>query len=637
VTLFLFFAGWGVAGYAQQFCSHAGHMESVYQNPLFERWLSKYDMKFYHIALEVSNENTMVDGHATLLAEALVPLDTLVLQFNPMLEITGIEVDSLIQPEYDRQGSALYIPMDKQAGEQVIVKVVYNGDAATGGEFFSGISNRFDSPNQEWVTYTLSEPLSALDWFPVKQVLHDKIDSAWMDFTCDQDLMVGSNGVLEAIEARDGNRHTFKWRSRYPIAYYLLSFSVGNYRDYSFHAPLSDENDSVLVQNFIYNSDEYLAGTKEQIDETGDLIHLFSELVLDYPFADEKYGHAVAPMGGGMEHQTMTTLQNFRFTLVAHELAHQWFGDYVTCGTWQDIWINEGFASYFEYIALQNLRSQQEADNWMSTAMYYAGLNTEGSVYVPEEEVENVSRVFDYSLSYKKGAVLLHMIRYILDNDETFFNVLREYQLRFADSVATAVNFRTVLENVSNQDFSCFFDQYYYGKGYPRFNITWHRANDTLYIRSEQTGSSSETPLFNIPFDLEAIYADGKQQVFRLYQSEPIAEYSFPESEQVTSLVFDPRNNLLATGSVRMDVPGLEFAAVVPNPFINSFQVVFKNFPGEATFQLYNLKGQSVMRDVITSNPYQFNMTGLSDGPYIVIVESDTGRYTERIVKAGSD
>ncbi len=105
----------------------------------------------------------------------------------------------------------------------------------------------------------------------------------------------------------------------------------------------------------------YFKQNKAAIDKTGDLILLYSDLFGDYPFANEKYGHCVAPFGGGMEHQTMTTLVNFSFLLVAHELAHQWFGDFVTCSTWQDIWINEGFASYAEYLANQYLKSQEDS------------------------------------------------------------------------------------------------------------------------------------------------------------------------------------------------------------------------------------------------------------------------------------
>ena len=157
------------------------------------------------------------------------------------------------------------------------------------------------------------------------------------------------------------------------------------------------------------------------------MITSFSRLLMDYPFSEEKYGHAMAPMGGGMEHQTMTTLQDFGFFLVAHELAHQWFGDHITCGNWQDIWINEGFASYMEYVAAQELLGQEAADGWMTNAMSVAKSRTRGSVFVPEEGVEDEYRLFDYALSYKKGAILLHMIRYELDDDDLFFGALRQY------------------------------------------------------------------------------------------------------------------------------------------------------------------------------------------------------------------
>ncbi len=160
------------------------------------------------------------------------------------------------------------------------------------------------------VTYTLSEPMNASDWFPVKQVLEDKIDSVTFRITCDTDLMAGSNGILVDV-TEDNRSHTFTWKTHYPMAYYLLSFAVADYRDFSFYAPLSGESDSVLVQNFIYNSDEVYADWEEDIRRTAPLISSFSDLLVDYPFSREKYGHCMAPMGGGMEHQTMTTIPGF--------------------------------------------------------------------------------------------------------------------------------------------------------------------------------------------------------------------------------------------------------------------------------------------------------------------------------------
>ncbi len=179
----------------------------------------------------------------------------------------------------------------------------------------------------------------------------------------------------------------------------------------------------------------------------------------------------MAPMGGGMEHQTMTTLHDFSFYLVAHELAHQWFGDFITCGNWQDIWINEGFASYLEYVAAQELLGQAAADEWMANAMSIALRETSGSVYVPEERVDDTYRLFDYGLTYKKGATLLHMIRFILDDDALFFSTLKVYLEAYGNGLATGADFQEILESESGMDFSCFFDQWYYGEGFPEVQM----------------------------------------------------------------------------------------------------------------------------------------------------------------------
>jgi aminopeptidase N len=345
-------------------CPLSHQKVDVYENPLYDKYLSKYDVKFYHLSLDVSNENTYLEGFTSILIEIVEDVDTIVFQLANTMEITSIYTQDN-ELDYFRAEDAVYILFNASAEEELYITIHYKGDAGQDRGFFAGISTAWDATNNQQVTYTLSEPLNAKDWFPVKQVLTDKADSVWFDITCDNSLMAGSNGLLIETEDIGGGKHTFKWRSHYPIAYYLISFAVADYRDYSFNAPLAEEGDSVLVQNFIYDDDGYFNNWKSRIDETGDLISLYSRLVIDYPFKDEKYGHCVAPMGGGMEHQTMTTLANFNFTLVAHELAHMWFGDNITCASWQDIWINEGFASYFEYLALQNLRSQEDADQWM--------------------------------------------------------------------------------------------------------------------------------------------------------------------------------------------------------------------------------------------------------------------------------
>ncbi|GIV25811.1 MAG: hypothetical protein KatS3mg026_1503 [Bacteroidia bacterium] len=176
----------------------------------------------------------------------------------------------------------------------------------------------------------------------------------------------GAVGLLEGTDTLPLTQQVrLRWKSRYPIAYYLVAFAVAEYIDYSFYAPIPGAPQPVLVQNYLYNNPQTLPYFQDQIDTTAGLLREFSRLYGPYPFWREKYGHMMAPFSGGMEHQTMTTQGFFTFTLTAHELAHQWFGDWVTCASWQDIWLNEGFASYSEYVALQRLGGAAAARSWL--------------------------------------------------------------------------------------------------------------------------------------------------------------------------------------------------------------------------------------------------------------------------------
>jgi len=342
----------------------------------------------------------------------------------------------------------------------------------------------------------------------------------------------------------------------------------------------------------------------------------------------------MAPLGGGMEHQTMTTLYNFQFFLVAHELAHQWFGDYVTCGNWQDIWINEGFASYMEYVCAQEILGQEAADNWMNTAMSVAIQETTGSVYVPEERVEDTWRLFDHALSYKKGAILLHMIRFILDDDDLFFQVLRSYLSKYGNGLATAEDFRSVLEEESGMDFTCFFKQWYYGEGFPRFKLYWEQDRDSLRILSEQTTSApSITPLFQLPFEVELIMREGINRVVRLNQEKNVQEYAIPVEGVVEGISFDPGNWLLQISTVIRQQPEQKAYRIGPNPVTGKLYIQLPNAGGIEQIRVTSFSGQEVLALSDAGNPATLDLSCLAAGPYLLEISSGTGTFKERIVK----
>ncbi|NJK86786.1 MAG: M1 family metallopeptidase [Bacteroidales bacterium] len=427
----------------------------------------KFDVSFYKIDLNVNDSSIYIEGSATIVLSLLSASDSLNFELVDGYTIDSVYVDdNLAKFSHKNDILSVDVPSEK---EKMTIVVFYHGSAyeELPGD---GIFHRRGF-NDKGYTYTLTEPFAAKYFFPCKQVLDDKADSVHVFITTDNNLKAGANGrLVNSIPLAD-NKIRYEWKSQYPIAYYLISFAVGDYFEYSFTTHLDDQ-DSVFVQNYMYNDSSYFEDNKYNIDLTGNFLVLFSNLFGKYPFFEEKYGHCTVPIGGGMEHQTMTTLSNFSFLLVSHELAHQWFGDNVTCAEWNDIWINEGFASYGEYLAEEFLDSKDEANLWMAEAHEFIMSEPGGSVYVPKGLENDEDRLFDYRLSYKKGAAIIHMMRQEVNNDVVFFDVLTTFQERYKDSVATGEDFKALLEEKSGIDFTWFLTNGIMGKDIPFLKLT---------------------------------------------------------------------------------------------------------------------------------------------------------------------
>jgi aminopeptidase N len=479
--------------------------------------------------------------------------------------------------------------------------------------------------------------LGARQWLPCKQFLPDKIDSAWIFITVPKNRKAGSNGVLTGITPIGDHKLRYEWKSRYPIAYYLLSFAVADYQEYSFYAKINS-TDSVFVQNFIYNRPDYLALNKDQIDETAALLRFYSSVFGTYPFIKEKYGHCVAPIGGGMEHQTMTTLVNFDFLMVAHELAHQWFGDMATCSTWQDIWINEGFASYAEYLALDGLQSHEKALTWIDDAHRSALQDASGSVFVPASDADNEMRIFNYQLSYKKGASIIHMLRYELNNDSLFFRILRNYLAEFKNSVASMHDFQKTVNQLSNKNYSWFFDQWYFGKGYPVYDFSWKQQLDTVILQSHQTPSNAGSPFFKMSFDVRLEFAQG-DTTFRVFQDSGTNVFKFRLKKEVQQLEIDPSNNGLkkiVNVSNVADLPSSDDGMLLsPNPIASELTLRFKTEPlKDRIVRIANLKGKTLIEQKIKRKKEAvINTDELSQGVYLVYVSEGNKQYIRKIIK----
>ena len=219
--------------------------------------------------------------------------------------------------------------------------------------------------NGDPVIWTLSEPYGAKGWWPCKQDLNDKIDMIDVYITTPQynasneEYIAVSNG-LEQSQVVNGNNKTTHFKHQYPIPAYLIAIAVTNYEVYS-HEVANNGNPFDVV-NYVYPED--LAYAQANTGVTVDIMDLFTNLFEEYPYASEKYGHAQFGWGGGMEHTTVSFMGGFSRGLIAHELAHQWFGNKVTCGSWQDIWLNEGFATYLSGLVIEDFDGLPSFRSW---------------------------------------------------------------------------------------------------------------------------------------------------------------------------------------------------------------------------------------------------------------------------------
>jgi aminopeptidase N len=502
-----------------------------------------YDVQYYFLDLNMTNTSTYLSGSVEIHAKAKVNLDTALVELFESLTISQIQVNGN-NVVYNRVANKINIPVNAAANSTFVLKITYAGNPPTaqtnplgGSGLTAGTSNTWGNK----VVWSLSEPFSAYEWFAVKQSLTDKADSCAVHITVPDTLMAGSNGLLENVVSLPSNKKRFEWKHRHPIVYYLISVSVAKYIDYSIYANPVGSSSPVLIQNFIYNNPNTLPFFIDEINETADFMELYAQLFGPYPFADEKYGHCMAPLGGGMEHQTMTTQGLFEKTLTSHELAHQWWGNNVTCASWCDIWLNEGFASYAEYLMLANLYPGDQIAHMQQvhqSVMNQAG----GSVWVLDSLDE--ARIFNGRLTYDKGAAIIHSIRYLINNDSLFFNGLRAFQQQFKDSTATGLDFKNFMASYCNTNLDSFFEQWYFGEGFPTYEIVWNQIGTDVLIEINHTASMpTVTPTFTNPLEIRISRQAQPDTLIRFDISSNSMTYLLPNLGTVQGgMYIDPTN-----------------------------------------------------------------------------------------------
>ena len=430
-----------------------------------------------------------------------------------------------------------------------------------------------------------------------------------------------SNGILSHEEITGSQKKSF-WKTRYPITPYLVAFAVTEYSIYQDDALLS--NGKILpVINYVYSVDEQIAkaGTAENVKT----LQFFDSLFVDYPFKNEKYGHVQFGWGGGMEHQTGSYVVNFSWSLLAHELAHQWFGDYVTCGSWEDIWLNEGFATYLEGITYERFPEKGSWFDWKKNRRDRIISIPDGSVRV--NDTTSVSRIFNSRLSYSKGAYLLNMLRWKL-GDEYFFTAIRSYLNKKAHSFARTTELKAEFENVSGQNLTEFFDDWFIGEGYPIYTITWYAKDDKIGIRVHQTTSHPSVDFFEMPLPL--LLKGTKDTLIRIENTENDQFFLIDDPNQVNSIIFNPYLQILTPDTATINITGSSvhqahesnLISCYPNPAKDYLNINFSRLKIRYPlgYTIYDTKGSLVLSGKLGENE-AIPIKGLASGTYYIKIK----------------
>jgi aminopeptidase N len=552
---------------------------------------------------------------------------------------SNMTVDSVIHHgqnlsfTHEKDVVEIQLPNQLKPGFIDSISVHYSGDPTQSLTRGYEVQLHAGDPDPIPIQWTLSEPYGARAWWPCSQQLKDKVDSVDIIVEVPKSMRSASNGLL--IKRWDVTDTTAKefWRHRHPITTYLIAVAVTNYEEFQQNITLNSGTE-VWVQNLMYP--ESMESSKVYAEELPGMMKLYSDCFGDYPYADEKYGHAQFGRGGGMEHQTMSFMVDLNFGLTAHELVHQWFGNLVTCGSWEDLWLNESFATYFTYYAYEEMKP----DEWrtqVNRAREEVMGDAEGSVFATDTLVRN--RLFSGRLRYRKGALVLHMLRFEL-GDSIFFAAITDYLEKRKDiGFANTHHLVESFEQLSGRNLDTFMQQWYFGEGFPVYTLDWSHRNHVIDMDLYQVTNHPSVGLFKMKLPVR-IY--GTRQDTTIYISvQDNKEHLqlnlnfIPDSVQI-----DPEWWVLSKNIVvkQQSFKNPELV-VYPNPASDELHVIsVGNEVSEG--RIFDALGREVLSmefkgDWLPDQVRRFDVSHLQSGAYTIqLMTTDGQRLTTTWIKS---
>ena len=590
-----------------------------------------YDLRYQRLELQLDPAQQYVSGTVTSHFIPNQNMTSIYFDLSNTLTVSEVKYHGYNLPftQLATKEVKIDFPAGIPAATLDSLSIKYSGAPDTGGS----AGDAFTISNQSGVPalYTLSEPYGAQEWFPTKQSLNDKIEKVDLMINTPSQYNVASNGKLFSETVLPGNRKLTFWQTNYPIPAYLIALGITNYT--KFNDTMG--NPPFPFVNYLYPSTTSNSTIMSNIEWTKTVMNTFEQYFGPYPYRNEKYGHMQFGWGGGMEHATMSSMGSWGRGIIAHELAHQWFGDKVTCGAWNDIWLNEGFATFGEHLANEKLlMTNSQFMSYLSSEMNYITSSAGGSVYVSDTNLGNTGAIFSGRLSYSKGGYVVRMIKWIL-GDDAFYSALKDYHARpqLAYGYAKTEDLKNSLLESTGKDFTEFFNDWIYGQGHPTYQIRWNQtADQMLRFKVSQTTSHSSVNFFEMPLPIKVNGTGG--QVAYLVLNHTTKNQNFAEQVNfpVVSIQFNYENQILQRNStVTKDTTILsvndgakEEMKIYPNPVKDRLSVSGIN--KDQPYEILSIDGKLIKAGKYSSTK-TIEVQALPKGVYFLKVSNQNLKF----------
>lgn len=553
------------------------------------------DITHYRLEIELTSSPEVafwIDGTNRVDVQVVnTPITTFELELDDAYNVPTITGNV---SSWSRTGDDITITLDRtyNPGEAFQVTVAYEGNT----------SATFAFPFHWWFHLgvrrfaTLSEPFWAPGWWPCKNSLSDKATIETI-VTVANPLVVASNGLLQSRTALSGDRTRYHWLEINPIADYLVSIAGADYKIYNLTYEYDDGQGgtgTMPVPCYLYAEhwdDEENAPTlsyRLSSDPLLDMLAAFESAAGPYPFRNEKYGVAeTSGLFANMEHQTMSSMVHYGTPdIMAHELAHQWFGDNVTCGTWHDIWLNEGLASYFEAIYRERRPGGGRDIYWNSIRNHIPG-DKRIQVYRPDDT--NSNEIFSFDAVYQKGAWVCHMLRHVM-GDAAFFQGLADYNAAYGGGFATTADFTASMSSTFGHDLSFFTNQWVMNPGAPRYVWRYDTGDvngaNYLYLQIEQQQDSIGDGLFTMPIDIRITTSMGVA-VHRIWNDDWIENYVISFDGALLDVEFDEEDGAISNNYVLAALKSFDAAPPALPPVLLGAEIIpYAGTTGDTSVEL---------------------------------------------------